>query len=108
MPSNDAAGVGGFIDTTRDVSAAHGLVHLRLALLEDHSFDWPPRPVSPDVQWKHGLIFGDKGPGEAAILLFSPDFKLLNVKGQMLSSAPISAGLREMFAEFSSDSATAK
>src|SRR6476620_547332 len=38
IPRGDTAGVGGFIDTsaTRDVSTAHGLVHLRNALLEDH------------------------------------------------------------------------
>jgi hypothetical protein len=110
IPSNDTAGVGGFIDETRDVSTAHGLVHLRTALLEDHSFDWPPKPVSPDVQWKHSLLFRNKGLGNTAILLFSPDFKLVNVAGakEMLSCAPIAAGLREMFAEFSSDSASAK
>jgi hypothetical protein len=112
IPSSDTAGVGGLIDSseTRDVSQARGLVHLRTALLEDHNFDWPPSPISPDVQWKQGLIFRDEGPGNAAILLFSPDLSLVNVVGtkEMLSCAPISKGLREMFGEFSSDSAAAK
>jgi hypothetical protein len=112
LPPGDSAGVGGFIDSsdTRDVSAARGLVHLRNALLEDHNFDWPARPLAADIQWKHGLMFRDKGPSRAAILLFSSDFKLMNVSGakEMLSCAPISAGLREMFAEFASDSASAK
>jgi hypothetical protein len=112
IPDNDAAGVGGFIDSseTRDVSSARGLVHLRNAFLEDHNFDWPAKPLSPEVQWKHGLIFRDKGPSQAAILLFSSDLKLMQVAGtkEMLSCAPIAAGLREMFAEFSSDSASAK
>jgi hypothetical protein len=112
IPRGDTAGVGGFIDTSenRDVSTAHGLVHLRNALLEDHNFAWPPSPNSPDIQWKRGLIFRDKGLGNAVILLFSPDLKLVSVAGsnEMLSCAPIAAGLGEMFAEFSSDSAPAK
>jgi hypothetical protein len=112
IPRDDGAGTGGFIDTseTRDVSTAHGLVHLRNALLEDHNFAWPPSANSPDVQWKRGLIFRDKGLGNAAILVFSPDLKLVSVAGsnQMLSCAPIAAGLGEMFAEFSTDSAPAK
>ena len=112
IPRDDAAGTGGFIDTseTRDVSTAHGLVHLRNALLEDHNFAWPASPSSPNVQWKRGLIFRDKGPGNVAILLFSPDLKLVSVVGskEMLSCAPIAAGLGEMFAEFSSDLAPAK
>ena len=112
IPSNDTAGVGGFIDMsdTRDVSKARGLVHLRTALLEDHNFDWPPLPMLSDVQWKRGLIFRDEGGGNVAILLFSPDLKWVSVVGtkEMLSCAPMAKGLREMFAEFSSDSASAK
>ena len=112
IPRGDGAGTGGFIDTseTRDVSSAHGLVHLRNALLEDHNFAWPPSANSPDVQWKRGLIFRDKGLGNIAILVFSPDLKLVSVLGskEMLSCAPIAAGLGEMFTEFSSDSAPAK
>src|SRR5262245_471220 len=43
-------------EPARDISAARGLVHLRNALLEDRSFQWPSKPVSPDVHWKQGLI----------------------------------------------------
>jgi hypothetical protein len=112
LPSNDTAGVSGFINSadTRDVSNARGLVHLRTALLEDHNFDWPPSPMSPDIEWKQGLIFRNEGGGNVAILLFSPDLKWVSVVGtkEMLSCAPMANGLREMFAEFSSDSASAK
>src|SRR5690348_9790168 len=45
-----------------DISAAHGLVHLRNALLEDHSFKWPPIKIPTNTDWRQwtlGLRFRD-------------------------------------------------
>jgi len=87
-----------------DISSARGLVHLRNALLEDHSFEWPPIKISPDVhwtEWTRGLRFRDGSTD--VLVLFSPDFKFVRLANasEMLSCEPIAKGLREMFAEFS-------
>jgi hypothetical protein len=84
-----------------DISSAHGLVHLRNALLEDHSFNWPPIEVTPDVQWTQGLRFLDGSTG--VLVMFSRDFKFVRAANghEMLSCEPMADGLREMFAEFS-------
>ena len=84
-----------------DISSAHGLVHLRNALLEDHSFNWPPAKITPDVEWTQGLRFLDGSTG--VLVMFSSDFKFVRMANgeEMLSCEPIATGLREMFAEFS-------
>src|SRR5262245_54198264 len=83
-----------------NISSAHGLVHLRNALLEDHSFNWPPVKVSPDVEWTQGLRFLDGSTG--VLVMFSRDFKFARTPNgeEMLSCEPMAKGLREMFAEF--------
>jgi hypothetical protein len=90
-----------------DISSARGLVHLRNALLEDHSFQWPPLKISPDVQWTQGLRFRDGGT--SVPVLFSQDFKFVRTpnSGEMLSCEPMTKGLREMFAEFAGASTIA-
>jgi hypothetical protein len=89
-----------------DISSAHGLVHLRNALLEDHSFDWPPVKITPDVEWTQGLQFLDGSTG--VLVLFSSDFKFVRTPNseEMLSCEPMADGLREMFAEFTAASST--
>ena len=84
-----------------DISSAHGLVHLRNALLEDHSFNWPPITITPDVEWTQGLRFLDGSTG--VLVMFSRDFKFVRTPNgeEMLSCEPMTDGLREMFAEFS-------
>jgi hypothetical protein len=74
---------------------------LRNALLEDHSFDWPPVKVSREVEWTQGLRFLDGSTG--TLVMFSPDFKFVRLANgdEMLSCEPIAKGLREMFGEFS-------
>jgi hypothetical protein len=87
----------------RDVSFARGLLHMRTALLEDRSYDWPPEPLRRGMKWTHGLVFRADGRGE--LILFSPDFKWVCAANaeQMLSCEPIAYGLQEMFSEFSAD-----
>jgi hypothetical protein len=91
-----------------DISSARGLVHLRNALLEDHSFNWPTTKISPDVQWTQGLRFLDSGTG--VLLMFSSDFNFVRTPNgnRMLSCEPMAKGLREMFAEFSGASTIGK
>ena len=87
-----------------DISTAHGLVHLRNALLEDHSFNWPPAKIAPDVewtQWTQGLQFRDGSTG--VLVLFSSDFKFVRMverRGDVVCANRYAKGLREMFAEF--------
>jgi len=83
-----------------DISSAHGLVHLRNALLQDHDFNWPPTKVSPDVEWTQGLRFVDGGTG--VLVMFSRDFKCVRTpnSGEMLSCEPMAKGLHDMFDEF--------
>jgi hypothetical protein len=98
-----------------DISHAHGLLHLRYALLRDASFLWPPRRVKSATTWQWGLRFSDShselAPQSFATsrtIYFSSDLQLMmrDQRGEkaspVLSSEPIAAGLREMFDEFSS------
>jgi hypothetical protein len=87
----------------RNVTEAHGLVHLRNALIEDHSYTWPAQPPSAEDRWQWGLQFRDDSTRAGATLLFSPDCKhLLSLERptEVLSCETIAPGLAEMFAEF--------
>jgi hypothetical protein len=90
---------------SQDISHARGLTHLRNALLEDRSFDWPARPLPDDVSWTRGLRFRD-GPLPPLVILFSPDDSLAakqqtgEAGSLVVSCAPIAAGLREVLAEW--------
>ncbi len=87
-----------------NVTSAKGLVHLRNALLEDQSFNWPSQPTSPFMQWEQALIFSDSNMGRSVYVLFSPELKLVaSVEtNRTLSYETISEGVAEMFAEFES------
>jgi hypothetical protein len=92
-----------------DASAAPGMTHLRNALLEDRSFDaynivfeWSPH------HWRWALVFRNRR--ESATILFAEDCMYTTLsqgRGQTARCASIAAGLREMFAEFSSQQPTA-
>lgn len=111
----------------RIISKAHGLAHLRNALLEDRSFNWPAEVPSSDPPWRWALIFWrapdritspngpsliqkamdemrDKKQSVMACILFTVDCAQATVVepaiGKAISCEPIAAGLREMFAEF--------
>lgn len=90
------------LEPRRDISAAKGLVHLRNALLEDRSFNWPAKRITDDLQWQHGLRFGNNSESQIARIMFSSDFRWVRIPDNetMLSCEPIAAGLRQMFAEF--------
>ncbi|HEX3599556.1 MAG TPA: hypothetical protein VHU84_05400 [Lacipirellulaceae bacterium] len=107
-----------FNSSETDVSQAHGLVHLRNALLEDQSYDWkagedslPPSAMNGDNQY-WWLTFSDPTTDTSLTLWLSSDFKLASRvddtnEVQAVSTAPIAAGLREMFDEFTGNSAAA-
>jgi hypothetical protein len=94
----------------RNVSAAPGVTHLRNALLEDHSFDWPATSELPPAGWRWCLAFHDTSAREDVYVWFSPD---LDFATHSLSAAEsprvascerIAVGLAEIFAEqFSTD-----
>jgi len=94
-----------------DVSRAHGLAHLRNALLEDRNFEWPkqegdwPRQKNPMYWW---LEFEDPAAGKSVVIWFSQDCvqatrtQLPDGSSEVttISTKPIASGLREIFAEF--------
>jgi hypothetical protein len=89
--------------TVRDITDARGLVHLRNALLDDRSFNWPPIPPKPGVRWGWVLRFQNDATTEDAIILLSSDCKQIVTVDRpnvVLLSQPIAAGLSEMIAEF--------
>jgi hypothetical protein len=99
-----------------DVSNARGLVHLRHALLEDRSFNWPSRDDIPDADWRWGLRFTASGSGPFVLeqsIWFSSNCRYLmpdgrtDETGRIISCQPIAAGLCEMFAEMSTPSVPA-
>ena len=104
-------------DSAIDVSNAHGLAHLRNALLEDRNFVWPVKDLTLlDIKnieapyWY--LVFQDPTTGKFTKIYFSEDCRqgmrtsnpqgpVGNQDGKLISTEPIAAGLAEMFAEFS-------
>jgi hypothetical protein len=91
-------------NTTRDVSNAHGITHLRNALLEDKSFDWLADNAAPNVEAAWRLQFVGDSPNEIAEVFFTADlnYTFHPVAGHQIrgvSCAPISAGLLELFTE---------
>ena len=97
-PSRLAAGA-----AQRDVSHAPGMMHLRNALLEDHSYIWVKGQLPPPADWSYGLRFADE---EREVLIeFSADARQLRYipagarRGSEISCAPISAGLKKVFGE---------
>ena len=92
------------ITTNRDFSAAPGLTHLRYALLEDNSFEWPASDVPPAVEWTTQLQFhaDADADAESVTIFLSPDYDWLiaaageGLMGPAVSCRPIAGGLREM------------
>lgn len=99
------AGVPWRISSSQDISHAPGLTHLRNALLEDRSFDWPAVGIPAEATWAHGLRFHD-GLAPPLVILFSPDFALTasslagSKTSQAVSCAPIAEGLSQVFVEW--------
>jgi hypothetical protein len=97
--------------TELDISNAHGLTHLRNALLEDHNFDWATLDKElPQTGNRWGMMFADPKTGKSTTIWLSDDFQHVSREAEtgMRSVAvdPIMAtGLREMFGEFSAEAA---
>jgi hypothetical protein len=93
--------------TTRDISRAPGMLHLRNALLEDRSFLWEQgiEAAPKNGGWK--LAFSDPATGEQFTIRFTTDCRGAiddsDPRGRAVSTAPIAKGLREIFAELSPD-----
>jgi hypothetical protein len=104
-----------------DVSEAHGLTHLRNALLEDFNFAWPglkDEPIAADDfhDWTWILEFRDPKSRKFVAIQFTQDCTLAarvlpaeehgSGKAIAVPTAPAMAkGLREMFAEFTAAAA---
>jgi hypothetical protein len=88
-----------------DVSKGRGLVHLRNALLQDRSYDWPAQPRKPRSYWSWALRFRDDRTGELETILIGADCDYVTslTGDQMLSSRPILDGLHKLFAELEHD-----
>ena len=87
-----------------DVSAAHGLVHLRNALLEDHNFDsFDLDKGAASQPWRWALEFHTGK--DSTTVVFSNDCATtaLATGGAIASCRPIAAGLAELFGEFTAD-----
>jgi hypothetical protein len=94
-----------------DISNAHGITHLRTALLENRSYDWPRPEISlrshvSMPRW--ALIFSDPSTNESIAIQFSDDCGLAELvsdkaRGWALSCSPIKAGLSQVFREYSAD-----
>jgi hypothetical protein len=100
------------VRAVRDVSHAPGFTHLRNALLEDRSYDWPASSPKKETHWRWALEFTQEK--NVVVLVFTDDCTLAGIpSGNRADPAtipclPIAAGLREMFNEFSSSSTSEK
>ncbi len=94
---------------TVEVSDAPGLMHLRAALLEDRSFEWPAEeednvsPFGNDIPFGWELKFA-RDTTRNVTVYFSPDFKraynfLDGRRCRHVSCAPIAAGLKQVLIE---------
>jgi hypothetical protein len=96
-------GTNWIVTDKRDVSQAPGLTHLRNALLEDHSFDWPVYTAGASTDWRWALRFRNERPS-CLVVLFSADDQLgMSFAGDesitAVSCRPISRGLSEMYVD---------
>jgi hypothetical protein len=95
------------ITARHDISAAHGLVHLRNALLEDSSFNWSNDSLPPAFASGTALFFRDPETSDPLAILLSSDFQLLQTLPpgekslRTVSCGPIAAGLAETTVEWS-------
>ncbi len=115
-PKSNTVSVGGLtvpVASRQDVSSAHGLAHLRNALLEDQSFAWPARAVTTDLPWRWALQF--TAEKESTVIYLTDDFS--HATGDIdngaipmvVSCEPIAKGLRTVIEEWNqSNSAPAK
>jgi hypothetical protein len=92
--------------TTRDISKAPGILHLRNALLEDSSFLWGQGvDTERGGGWK--LAFSEPVTGEQFTIRFTADcrgaFGDSEPSKGAISTAPIAKGLRAIFTELSPD-----
>jgi hypothetical protein len=92
-------------DLPRDISQAHGLTHLRAALLEDRSYDWAAAGPA-DTSWSSSLVFEvSAGAEPRVVILFSPDFNWAgngsegDPASHAVSTNPIAKGLAKFFTE---------
>jgi hypothetical protein len=110
------------VKVSRFVSKAPGLTHLRAALLEDSSFEWPATDTEPPSPSGWYLRFEGDSAKDVARLYFTPDLRYVfhftpelihSAQGvsagkfRGISCAPISAGLLEMFTEMMAGPAAA-
>jgi hypothetical protein len=95
-------------DRKHDVSSARGLTHLRNALLEDRSFEWPAsnRPLATKASKMLEFGFESDASSPPLRLYFSPDLCWVTDASAdagrpgAICCRPIAAGLGEMFGEF--------
>jgi len=107
LPEGVTAGESWRIVSERDISSAAGLTHLRAALLEDRSFDWPVPDSPPATDWKVQLQFRDSMDADAAsvTVFFSPQFRWAfaanerDSTNRAISCRPIAKGLQTFFAD---------
>jgi hypothetical protein len=105
-----------FVDPAHDISKARGVLHLRNAMLDDRSFVWPAAGnpwhslTADPTHWL--LSFYDPKSRQSAELFFTKDCHyagrlkvvFMHKEWMAVSTEPIAAGLREMFAEFTAKS----
>lgn len=115
-PKPDAITVNGYpvvVTAEQDVSQAHGLAHLRNALLEDQSFNWPAKTITDDLHWRWALKFDLEN--EHTTIFLTDDF--LHATGDIdagaipmvVSCDPVAPGLRTVIEEWhQADAAPAK
>jgi hypothetical protein len=97
-----------------DISKAPGMVHLRYALMEDRSYEWPDPQASIRLQMSSPrwlLTFSDPAAREDVSIQISNDCRLAELasdgsRASVISCSPIAAGLSEVFAEYAADTAT--
>jgi hypothetical protein len=95
-------------DSEHEVSSARGLTHLRNALIEDRSFDWPAssQPLATKPARLLEFRSGSEATDPTLLLYFSPDLDWVAVASsdgaeqRTVSCRPIAKGLAEMFEEF--------
>ena len=82
-----------------DISKARGLIHMRGAFIEDHSFDWTNTDIEGENNWSDILYFVDGDQHVAIAIDFDRQQVMCLSNEKTVSITPIGKGLKKYFSE---------
>jgi hypothetical protein len=87
-----------YVTERKDITQAKSVRTVRGWLVHNDNYDWSAPAAESKGPWQYALVF-TQGPQQQAMLYFNHTHSqmLLPETGQVLSTAPMNAGLKEFF-----------